>query len=182
MNRSVYTQGDVDKTNSGRHLEILVKKYSRLIRTAVGRVAGPLVLSEAEDIEQNVLIALWRAMPAEQIPSYPSSYLYRAAVRETVRVMEARNRFHVVELDENQCDRQPTPEDMLCSKELGAAIHDALATMRPDRRRAVQAHLMGYDVREIMTMQSWPYNKARNLIARGMADLRRELERRGIRG
>jgi hypothetical protein len=30
-----------------------------------------------------------------------------------------------------------------------------------------------------MTMQSWPYNKARNLIARGMADLRRELVDRG---
>lgn len=179
--KSLYL-GDVDNPNSGRHLETLVKKYSRLIRSAVGRVAGHLASAEAEDIEQKVFVALWRAMPGEQIPSSPSSYLYRAAVRETVRTVAARNRVQLVELDENQRDHQPTPETMLESKELGAAIGQALTALLPDRRRAVQAHLMGFDVQEIMTMQGWPYNKARNLIARGMADLRRELEKRGVHG
>ena len=166
----------------GHTIETLVKKYSRLIRSAVGRVAGPIAASEAEEIEQKVVIALWKAMPGEQMPSTPSSYLYRATVRETVRTMDARNRVRVVEFDENQRDRQPTPDEVLESKELGVAIREAVGTLLPDRRRAVQAHLMGFDVREIMSMQDWPYNKARNLIARGMADLRRELKCRGIHG
>lgn len=182
LSRSVYTQDNVDKGNSGRHLEILVKKYSRLIRSAVGRVAGPLMASEAEEIEQKVLIALWRAMPDEQIPANPSSYLYRAAVRETVRTLESRRRVQLVELSEDHRDRMPTPDQALESKELGAAISGALVTLLPDRRRAVQAHLMGFDVQEIMTMQDWSYNKARNLISRGMADLREELKRRGVHG
>ena len=41
---------------------------------------------------------------------------------------------------------------------------------------------MGFSAQEIMTMQGWPYNTTRNLVARGMADLRRELERRGVHG
>ncbi len=87
-----------------------------------------------------------------------------------------------VELDKDQHDPRPAPDHLLESKELGGAIRSALSTLSPDRRRAVQAHLMGFEVREIMTMQNWPYNKARNLIARGMADLRRKLERRGVHG
>ncbi len=119
-------------------------------------------------------------MPNEQIPSNPSSYLYKAAVRETVRTLGSRRKVQVVELDENQEDRLPTPHQTLESKELGTAIRDALAKLLPDRRRAVQAHLMGFDVQETMSMQNWSYNKARNLVSRGMADLRRELKRRGV--
>ncbi len=163
-------------------IDSLAQKYSRLIRSAVGRVAGPLSPSIADDVEQNVLTALWRAMPNEQTPTHPSSYLYRAAVRETVRAMKGRRNLPEGELDVDHHDPRPAPDHLLESKELGGAIRTALSTLSPDRRRAVQAHLMGFEVREIMTMQNWPYNKARNLIARGMADLRRELERRGVHG
>jgi DNA-directed RNA polymerase specialized sigma24 family protein len=138
--------------------------------------------SIAEDVEQKVLTALWRAMPNEQTPTHPSSYLYRAAVRETVRVMKGSRRATETGLTEDRHDPRPAPDRLLESKELGREIRAAVWTLAPDRRRAVQAHLMGFDVREIMTMQNWPYNKTRNLIARGMADLRRELERNGIHG
>lgn len=59
-------------------------------------------------------------------------------------------------------------------------IAKALASLAPDRRKAVRAHLAGFDVNEIMTMYGWPYQKARNLITRGVADLRARLE--GIHG
>ena len=178
----VYTRETVSSPVTEHPIDSLAKKYSRLIRSAVGRVAGPQSPSIAEDVEQNVLTALWRAMPDEQIPTHPSSYLYRSAVRETVRAMKGARRVPNVELDEGQHDPRPAPDHLLETKELGGVIRSALSTLSPDRRRAVRAHLMGFDVREIMAMQNWPYNKARNLIARGMADLRHALERRGVRG
>ena len=46
----------------------------------------------------------------------------------------------------------------------------------------MRAHLAGFDVREVMSMNGWPYQKARNLIARGMSELRAALQERGIRG
>ena len=160
-------------------LEELIRRYSRLIRTAVSRVSGELASEEAEDIQQKVLISLWKATRGEQMPSHPSSYLYRAAVREAVRAVRARHAVVETELDDGRQDRQPSPETRAESRELGEVIRNSIATLSPDRRRAVQAHLMGYSVQEIMTMMDWPYNKARNLIARGMADLRQELVRRG---
>jgi DNA-directed RNA polymerase specialized sigma24 family protein len=50
----------------------------------------------------------------------------------------------------------------------------------PDRARAVKAHLAGFSVEEIMALCGWPYQRARNLIARGMADLRLALRERGM--
>jgi DNA-directed RNA polymerase specialized sigma24 family protein len=40
--------------------------------------------------------------------------------------------------------------------------------------------LSGFTVTEIMEMFEWPYQRARHLIERGMADLRRALRERGI--
>jgi len=171
-----------DASTGRSPLEGLVATYSRLIRYAVSRVAGPASPAIEDDVEQKVLVALWRAMPPEQMPSTPASYLYRAAVRETVRTLRRRQDAIETELDEQHRDPAPGPEQLAESSELGRTIQEALATMRPKRRMAVRAHLMGFSAQEIMTMQGWPYNTTRNLIARGMADLRRELERRGVHG
>ena len=180
----VYTGDTVDSSEPvpNRALEQLISRYARLVRSAVGRVAGPLTDLVADDVEQKVAVALWRAMPGEQMPRHPASYLYRAAVRETVRAVRSRHETGKIELVDEHRDPSPSPDTLLESKELGMTIRDALSKLAPARRRAVQAHLMGFDVREIMQTEDWSYNRARNLIARGMADLRRELEKRGVHG
>jgi DNA-directed RNA polymerase specialized sigma24 family protein len=45
----------------------------------------------------------------------------------------------------------------------------------------VRAHLQGLSVAEIMALYGWSYQKARNLIARRMADLRGALREKGVR-
>jgi RNA polymerase sigma-70 factor (ECF subfamily) len=171
-----------DASTDRSPLEDLIATYSRLIRYAVSRVAGPSSPAIEDEVEQKILVALWKAMPPEQIPSTPASYLYRAAVRETVRTLRRRRDAIETEIDEQVRDPTPSPERLAESRELGRSIQEALQTLRPNRRTAVKAHLMGYSAQEIMTMYGWSYNTARNLIARGMADLRHELETRGVHG
>jgi DNA-directed RNA polymerase specialized sigma24 family protein len=60
------------------------------------------------------------------------------------------------------------------------ALAEALGAMAPDRARAVRGHLAGFNVEELMKLYGWTYQRARNLIARGMADLRTELRKRGL--
>jgi DNA-directed RNA polymerase specialized sigma24 family protein len=100
--------------------EGMVRQYGRLISTVVARVGGQATSLYREDIEQQVLIELWRQVDREQKIDHPSW--------------------------------------------------------------AVRAHLAGFDVREVMRMNGWTYQKARNLIARGMAELREALQDRGIHG
>jgi DNA-directed RNA polymerase specialized sigma24 family protein len=72
------------------------------------------------------------------------------------------------------------PHRHLEERERERALMECLETLEARRRLAVRAHLSGFTVAEIMEMFDWSYQRARHLIARGMADLRRALRERGI--
>ena len=74
-----------------------------------------------------------------------------------------------------------TQDDGVQRGEQRAALRASLESLPPDRARAVRAHLAGFSVQEVMALCGWPYQRARNLIARGMADLRDALRERGVR-
>ena len=172
-------------TSESLEFKELAHRYARLIRAVVGRIAGPDYGLVAEDVEQQVLVALWKVTETgEQVIRNPPSYIYRVAVRETIRLLREERRHKEVpgaawgSEDIGVVDAGRIVEE----KELGALVAVILKDMVGDRRRAVRAHLAGFSVGEIMEMFDWPYNRARNLIARGMADLRRGLRARGIDG
>jgi DNA-directed RNA polymerase specialized sigma24 family protein len=73
------------------------------------------------------------------------------------------------------------PEQAAAARERREALAAALAGLAPDRARAVRAHLAGWSVQEIMELTGWTYQRTRNLVARGMADLRSALLARGVR-
>ena len=70
------------------------------------------------------------------------------------------------------------PHRMLESKESKSFIYACIDLLETSRQRAVRAHRAGFEVTEVMEMYGWPYNKARNLIARGMAELRQSIRER----
>ena len=81
------------------------------MRRITGR-AGDLV---GDDIEQRVLVSLWRKVQNEQNIDHPSSYIYRIAVREAIRMMRqetSRGRRLVAEREaEAQPDSRPDPAE-----------------------------------------------------------------------
>lgn len=162
--------------------EGMVRQYGRLISAVVARVGGQATSLFREDIEQQVLIELWRQVDREQKIDHPSSYLYKAAVRETVRVLRRELSREAVPEGVQEARGGESPYQSLAGKEQAAQVEECVASLAADRQRAVRAHLSGFDVQEIMAMHGWPYQKARNLIARGMAELREALLQKGIRG
>ena len=158
-------------------LEELIGRYGQLISSIVRRVAGRNVARMGDDVEQRIRVALWRRLEGEERIEYPASYIYRMAVRETVRALREETAHPAVSLDEpglNALDFSD-PQHALEAREQREAIQASLAAMRPDRRRAVLHHLVGHSVSEIMQIHGWSYQRARNLIARGLADLRQSL-------
>src|SRR6185503_18244328 len=136
--------------------EALVRQYGRLITAVVARVGGARVAGAHEDVAQEVLLALWKRLEGEQKLEVGSSYVYKAAVRETVRALR------------REGSRRSAP------------IEACLLALPLERGRAVRAHLRGFEIGEIMGLYGWPYQKARNLLSRGMTDLRRLLKEKGI--
>lgn len=166
-------------------LEELVRKYAGLIRRVIWRVGGHTTAKDRDDIEQQIVVNLWRQLEREQTISHPASYIYRAAVRETVRILRREQREPVsgdVVDFAGGLPAGPSSVDEADRAELRDAVASAIAGLHEDRRRAVRAHLAGYDVRDIMQAYGWSYQRARNLVARGMADLRSALAKKGING
>jgi RNA polymerase sigma factor (sigma-70 family) len=165
-------------------LEALVRQYGRLVAAVVGRIAGPRADAIQGDVEQQVYLGLWRQVRAEQTIERPASYVYRAAVRETLRALrrERERDEEPLQADgpEPAAPEREDPERRRQANELAREIERCLAGLASEREAAVRAHLGGFGVSEIMAMHGWPYQKARNLVARGIADLRGCLRGKGL--
>jgi RNA polymerase sigma factor (sigma-70 family) len=165
-------------------LTALVVAYASLIRRAVRRVSGSRATLIQDDVQQNVMLALWQQLERGQTIERPASYIFRAAIRETVRLIRRDHVQAAVALDEDdrvaETAADSDPHRLLEDKERQQALLDCLGTLTARRQLAVRAHLSGFTVHEIMEMFGWSYQRARHLIARGMADLRRALRERGV--
>jgi RNA polymerase sigma factor (sigma-70 family) len=165
--------GDVDH---------LVRQYAGLVRAAVAKVLGRRDADLGDEVVQRVSEALWKQLRAEQVIEHPASYLYRCAVRETVRIVqrELDRREAPIEEASDVSAMTVDPEDALRARQLAEITEQIVGGLHSDRGTAVRAHLAGFSVEEIMQMHGWPYQKARNLIARGLSELRAQLAARGI--
>ena len=64
--------------------------------------------------------------------------------------------------------------------ELGVGIRDCLGGLAEPRRLAVLLHLEGFRAEEASRVLHWDVKRVQNLIYRGLADLRRCLEGKGL--
>jgi RNA polymerase sigma-70 factor (ECF subfamily) len=69
---------------------------------------------------------------------------------------------------------------MMEEAELQESIGRAVELLIPARRSVVKMYLSGYAREEIADLLGWTEPKTRNLLYRGLADLRDELTRMGI--
>jgi RNA polymerase sigma-70 factor (ECF subfamily) len=165
-------------------LESLIARCASLVR-AIGMKHG-LGQADVDELFQDVRIRLWRARPdGEQIVRLPASYVYQTAVSAVLDRMRRRRARREEDIDEKTVDERYVaaprgPEDDLRASELGRQVADAVDRIPASRRLAVRMHLQGYHRDEIAAMLGWTPAKARNLIYRGLDDLRAELSREGI--
>jgi RNA polymerase sigma factor (sigma-70 family) len=168
-------------------IEQALATYAGLIR----RVGWQHRLSEADvdELVQDVRIRIWRARgeSSEQIREVTSSYMYRTAVSAALDLLRRRRagRTEAMEPDQLQAQADATlttsgPADDLAESELAEQIMLAVETIAPARRPVVKMHLAGYGREEIAELLGWTEAKTRNLLYRGLADLRERLGAQGI--
>lgn len=147
--------------------------------------------ADADELVQEVRIRLWRAHgghegSGEQIAGIPASYLHRTALSaaiDLVRRRRARRADRMVSLDDEPDNLAETtdPEQQLSRSELADQVERAIGTIQPSRRAVVRMHLMGHPREEIARVMGWSEAKTRNLLYRGLAELRERLQAEGVR-
>ena len=74
----------------------------------------------------------------------------------------------------------PSPDARLHVEDLSRSVEASIEEITESRRGVVRMHLAGYSREEIASLLGWSEPKTRNLLYRGMDDLRARLASRGI--
>jgi RNA polymerase sigma-70 factor (ECF subfamily) len=161
----------------------VVQRFGRLVRS-IGRRTG-LDESDMDELIQDVRLRLWRTQgDGEQAGTVSATYLHQAARSAAIDIVRARRTAVAVAsqpLDTTELhDAVPTPDVQLEEHETAARIMSAVDELAADRRTAVKLHLAGYRREEIASILGWNEIRTRNLVHRGIADLRARLTAMGI--
>jgi RNA polymerase sigma factor (sigma-70 family) len=171
-------------------LDALLHQYGALLRRTIARVCPPDLRLSSDDIEQEARISLWKVLKHETEIAFPVSYIRKVAVSATLRaIRQARSRREDSLEDDGERPAGSAPGHATAAQplydaaergELRQKIARAMAQLQENRRLAVGLHLKGLTTSEIGAMLNWSEPKARNLVHRGLKDLRKSLHALGI--
>lgn len=176
---------------SQAELSAIIAEHRGLIRRQVARHLPADTGIGPEDLEQEVVIRLWRALASEREIDSLSSYIHRIVTSAAIDALRhASRRPRETPLDMGDADREMAVP-ALASPGAGPALTtERQATMErlvavidelPERRRlAVKLHLQGFGYAEIARLNAQTEASVRNLVSRGMRELRALLTERGI--
>ncbi len=174
--------------DSSTALEALIAGFADMVRGVAWR--HRLSDAEVDEVMQEVRIRIWRSRgtggdESEQIARSPASYVYKTAVSAALDLLRSRRTERsrmTVSLGQEALDvaQRAGAESALESSELTSQITGALDTISGPRRVVVGMYLAGYPREEIASLLGWTEAKTRNLLYRGLADLRERLTQRGI--
>jgi RNA polymerase sigma-70 factor (ECF subfamily) len=167
-------------------LEATVARCARLVQSVAGRhgLAG----ADVDEVFQEVRIRLWRALErGERIAGVPASYVYRTAASAALDIIRRRRSRTEEPLEHGGAGERAgpvarsDPESDLAGNETVAVVRRAVEGLIESRRPVVRMHLAGYTLDEIAATLGWSNAKTRNLLYRGMDDLRAVLLELGLR-
>jgi RNA polymerase sigma factor (sigma-70 family) len=171
----------------------LLDEFGQLLRRAIVRYCPRDQGLQFDDIEQDARLRLWRALQQEREITDHASYLYRIAATATIDAMRRAQARHEEQLnklrDEDDAGDEAaalpappseSPDRVAESREMVQRVKAALARLSDDRRRAVGMHLQGMTTQDIADLLGWTEPKSRNLVYRGLKELRTFLRAEGI--
>ena len=164
-------------------LESLVMRFARF----AGRIAHDRGLhhEDIDELLQELRVRFWRARK-DGLLDLSANYVRRAAISAALDIIRRRRVDRNVSLDESEGGAHPLaastagPAELLDQSELAQRVTVAVDGLAPARRAAVRMYLDGYRREEIAELLRWSDAKTRNLLYRGLADLRAVLLAQGI--
>ena len=167
------------KLGDVRAFEMLVVKYQRRIERLIGRMVRDVDL--VPDIAQETFIRAYRAIPKFRGESAFYTWLYRIAVNTAKKALGDLKRDPVVSESafavrddddetsrvENELTDGETPEAILASKQVAAAVNSAIDALSEDLRQAITLReIEGLSYEEIATLMECPIGTVRSRIFR----------------
>ena len=164
---------DPGEDRHSRALERVLGRFEGKVR-GIGRRYG-LPSEDLDELFQDVRIRLWKSVgDPSRIEELSASYVHRTATSAAIDLFRRERRSRsLVPLHPNLPDSgKENPERKLDSLALGEALNRALERLDDRRRPVLRMYLSGYSHKEIASLLGWSEATVRNLLYRGLAELR----------
>ena len=175
---------EMDSQTRKNDFESLIKNFTGLIYFHIKKFNTQKNVLDYDDISQEVILKLWKVINNEKKIKHYSSYI-KKVVNSTIidYLRKSRRQQQVIssKMQEKIFEKQvPFKEKDDQKKFLVKKIYSAVESLIESRKKVVKLYLLDLTIEEISILFNWTEDKTRNLLYRGLSDLKKNLKESGI--
>lgn len=167
-----------------KEFEKTLERFSRFLRGNIQRFDPQRKGLDPDDILQEVKMKIWKVLNDEKQIKNLSSYIKKIVDSSVIDHLRRLRREEGIIFSEKQkkiSDRKIRYEaEHPYSNKLKEMVDQALDSLLESRQKAVKLFLLNLSIEEIAISLGWTKDKTRNLLYRGLADLKKKLKEKGI--
>jgi len=163
--------------------ELIMQKFSNSIKANILKFGLHKRGIDPDDVFQEVRIKIWKKFVNEKKVTKHASYINRIVNSTLIDYLRKSRReekliYHEKQnqLLEERCNYKDVPDD----NALKQMVSHAVDSLIESRRKVVKLFLLDMTIEEISFSLKWSKDKTRNLLYRGLADLKSKLIEGGI--
>lgn len=158
----------------------MLDTYAQYMNIQVQRYNLPKYGLDPEDILQEVKIRIWKLVCNEKKIVSPPSYIRKIISSTVIDQLRKHRREDNLFRHEKQIriseQKDPYCWETVRKRALQETVGLAVDRLINSRRQVVKLYLMNLTIPEISSYLNWSYDKTRNLLYRGLADLKETLK------
>ncbi len=167
-----------------KEFEEVINRFSVYIKILIQRYDLQKNGIDPDDILQEVKIKIWKVIDDEKNIKNLASYIRKivdSSVIDLLRKLKREERILIYEGQKvvSELKRHYRTEIKL-DKNIKKMIAQALDSILESRRKVVKLFLLNMTIDEIAALFDWSKDKTRNLLYRGLNDLKKILKEKGI--
>jgi RNA polymerase sigma factor (sigma-70 family) len=167
-----------------KELEDILCRFSSFIRSHIHKFNIQKFGLDPDDIAQEVRIKIWRVLTNEKTIDNYASYIKKIVNSSVIDQLRKLKREEGIFLQEKQACvselKMSYEAEMLREKHIQEKIGRAVEALIDSRKKAVRLYLLSMSIEEIAAFFGWSRDKTRNLLYRGLADLKKILKEKDI--
>ncbi len=163
--------------------ESILDRFSTSIKGSILKLGLEKKGIDPEDVIQEVRIKIWKKFKSEKKPLRHPSYINRvvdSTLIDCIRKARVQDGLIQHRIREMLQENDPYGEGSARNSLLWGKLAGAADSLPGPRRQVVKLFMLNLSIEEISLCLHWSLNRTRNLLYRGLSDLKKMLNDKGV--
>lgn len=165
-----------------KEFEDLLSRFADFIRVHIHKFNLYKYGLDPDDVSQEVRLKIWKLFYNEKTIANYSSYIKKIVNSSVIDHLRKIRREEEIFSHEKHVAESELTYNLEISryKSLEEIVGTAVESLIESRRQVVKLYLLNLSIQEIASYLNWSINKTRNLLYRGLGDLKKVLKNMDI--